>query len=341
MIGTPQEYRNQNSHRKYPFVDSATLLASSGVALPLDFILDAFLYVVDNVEQPYLAALDVNAQELTIAGVTTGVLLGKASWTPTSTTAIVYDLSGYNRQMGVLVFGRGITTLGNFGSVTFTPDATAFVPAAFVNIVQTGVQGLVVAGQLMAGNITLVGRGGVRITSSVSTQSIVRVDAVGMPPSPSEDCDTKPPLKVIRIVNKDCPKITGSKLMDGVIAIGSHNFGMEDLCRKPQLPAADGTLPTEKDVCLPTPPPVPWTCPADSTVDVPVSDGQLHIVAPSTIFEVNAVEITVDPAESETLDTSTLQDLTPEGVDKRTQQTLDVGLRPHGKLIIGLKGSPG
>ena len=64
-------------------------------------------------------------------------------------------------------------------------------------------------------------------------------------------------------------------------------------------------------------------------------------MAPSTLADVNAVEITTELAEGETLDMTGTAELTREAADQRVQQMFDGGLRPHGKIVISMKGGAG
>ena len=259
------EYRNQNSNRSYPFADDASLLDADGNALPSDFIIDAFLFPIDVGGGVYLQSIDTVSGKIYFAADGTPDPFGIATYAGTD-TAYVYETGTYGRQIGVVVFGAGTNQIvGGTAVRTFTYEATALTPAAFIPMNQPGVRGILLEdGSLLTGDITIVGGPGVNITSFGGTNSgWVVFDFVGtLPPTPDDCGDPNPLIKRI-CFDRNTNSLFSLSLYTGGIALSGYGFNQDDICkaqRSVSLPDENGNLPpqpTETDPCKPGPPPPP------------------------------------------------------------------------------------
>ena len=270
---TNQEFGNENSLRAYPFVDDATLTDTDGVALPTDFLVDAQLYPFEPV-QLYLGAIDTLAGTITVNRADTNTPYATGSLTVNPIP--LYELTGYGRQVGVLVGGDGLTAT-NTGSThrTFTATATLFSVDVMTPILQEGVRGFLLPdGTLMTGDISWFGNGGITITSNwVNGTPVLTFNMEGQPDPLPEECDGDgPPICGIHVVRYADSPIQVSQIDQNTLALSTFNYDLDDVCAAKKaryLPDADGNLPTlpaDTDTpCHPTPV-TPVTPPTDSDI---------------------------------------------------------------------------
>ena len=312
------EYENQNSHRRYPFEDNATLLDGDGNVLSNDFIIDASLYPIDLPNNLYLSMIDQLAQVLYFADTVTGQVYGTASYSNQSAwfvaynrvAAPVFDTTYPDRQVGVVVFGPGLAELVLGGQQrTFSPNATTFSPVAVTPMRQRGVRGFVLEdGSLIHADVVFVPGPGVNISSNyVVGQPIVRFDIVGTPATPEEECTDLPPvIQKIQVYRAPCSAFVITKLDAYVLALTPNQFDQEDVCeavRGNQLPDVSGHLPLEPhtgdDPCGSSP--LPWTPSCgpsqDEEFDISLGPCMLLITTPSAAGMANPIRL--DPVDQD------------------------------------------
>ena len=341
-----QQYRNQNAHRRYPFQDNASLVADGGSALPLDFIVDAFVYAIDVTGPIYLQQIDFDAHTLSFADAATNAVCGVATWSGTTIgSAAIYDLSPFQREVGMVIVDPSAIS-STAGVWTFLAVATPLVPTCAVPLLQEGVRGMLAAndGQLVTGVVKLEGRNGVSVLSYISGDGkrVIRIDIVGTAPPPEDEClaELGPPIQVLRFINAYCTPIVAGKTAEGIVTlVGAPGFTLDTVCPPKRLPSTTGVLPAEKDACDDPPvPPEPFQCPPESTFDVAVEDGQIFITAPDTLAINNVVRVLVDSVPGEVLNAAGFAGLSPEDISRRLDQASRLGTRNQGRITIALRG---
>lgn len=282
------EYRNQHAHRAYPFADDTTLSAAGGTVLPVDYFIDAFLYPIDLVGAPYLAELSTSGRTLVVRDTETGQIIGTATWAQGDAVAEVVDMSGFARALGMFVLGPAAEFQSSEDPMIFEPAAATLAPSAFMPLNQDGVRGISDdMNNLVTGAIKFEGANGVHVhTYESGGKAIIRIDVYGE--LPDLDCKNCTPIEQIKIENVDCTPIVGSSGGAGTLII-SGQFGLDALC-----PPANIGEPT-KDPCAPEPPAPEWECPEDSYFVVPIVNGRLEIVTPSTLVLDNPVRVISEP----------------------------------------------
>ena len=254
------EYGNQHDHRNYPFQDNSSLTSEGGVVLPEGYIRDLFLYPIDGVGPFYLQTLAVADGYILFADAGTGEVVGRADWSLGDLDAAIYEVSGYQRQIGLVVFGEQIGQITGESVMVFSAAATTIVGTCAIPLSQEGVRGLLCGDSLVTGIITISGKNGVNVHTTVDIptgRNILRIDAVGEPPAPDQDCDGGPPIETIHIINEICAAMVASGDSEGNIYLtGRPGWTVADNCPPAALPDAQGNLPTKKtDPCNPSPPP--------------------------------------------------------------------------------------
>ena len=303
-----QEYENQNARRRYPFADNASMLDTNGTELADDVLLDAHLYpLVPSGVGLYLSVLDTAQRTLTLRRTDNNTEYATADIPETPGAASVFEVSGYNRQVGVLVFGPGVEFLYSGATVrTFTADAL-FCPTCLISLAQTGVRGyLLPDGTLITGDVVFTGQDGVLITS-IADGSVLRFDIIGtVDPLPELCDDGGPPICVIDAVRlPGSPFIIGAGGDANTLVIGTFGYDLDDVCaaaKAKYLPSVDGTLPgtaspTEVDqACDPVVVPVvPPTDPGQQQVTLDICGStypSLTIEATSLAPTRNGLQVT-------------------------------------------------
>ena len=327
------EYRNQNAKRVYPFVDDATMTSDETFKLPPDFLIDAFLYPIDLSGVLYLSKIDTANGAIEFADTDTNDVQGTATYTKASTSAVVYDNSGYEREIGVLVFGAGLSMLPAAGVLNFQPEATALVPATFVPMNQAAVRGFVFANSgLYTGDVVLAGGLGVSVYTH---DNIVKVDAIGAPVASSDECELGPPIRCIRFkFDPDTPFALAQYDSEGTLVITTRNLDLADLC--PPGPAP---------VTAPSPCEKPAAPHKEPTSHYPAGDllicataGRIEIVPASTgsydnPIVIRPIQLPVGNSPVISIPKTNGQNIlaTSDAVAAR----LIEGLRPRGGLEIG------
>lgn len=289
------EYENQNSRRQYPFADNATLVDTDGKSLPTDFLIDAHLYPLDLTGTVYLSSIDTGTNTIYFADSVTRRVFGQAFYTAGATTADVYETGEYLRQVGVLVFGPGLSDVIRGGSVrTFTATATTLTPTAFTPINQLGVRGIRLPdGTLMTGNVTIEGRDGVRVTSHiVDDVNFLRIDVIGVPALDANECSNLgPPICTIVVERKAGSRFVPSKYDDYTLALTANGLSLDAICEA----AKARRRPDSRDPCV-TPLPPDTDADAGSadqfTYDIcALGVGAFMVVAPSSMSYRNPISV--------------------------------------------------
>lgn len=301
------EYRNQNSNRLYPFGDSATLTDTTGASLPADFIIDACLYPVDIQGSVYLHSINTATNQVYFGDseAVTDTAFAVCTYTNTTDTAYVYETGPYARQIGVVVFGPGVSgVLGGTVVRLFEHDATGLCATACTAMVQSGVRGVLLDdGTLITGAITLVAGTGMNIISYQSgDDGYVYFDMYGTLPPTDEDCagaGVLTPL-ITQICFERVPNSLFSIAAYGAgVSVSGYGFSQDDICRAQRergLPDSSGVLPFKpgSEVCNPVPPPDPPDPGASQSECVDVASlpgGTVIIVTPSSGLLLNPIAV--------------------------------------------------
>lgn len=171
---TNQEQQNKQRGNSYPFADNMQLRTQQGVALPPDYLVDAFITAPTGTGTPYLASVtdgsvqirDLVTRKVIAAGVFDGDVCELS------------DTSGFNRSAGVLVAGAGRTRTATPSNFTCVPTDALFASAAFVHLRVPGVQGFIVDNTMISGHVLFEGGAGVQVETDEATNRVV-VDIVG------------------------------------------------------------------------------------------------------------------------------------------------------------------
>jgi len=294
------EYENQNSKRNFPFADSATLTDAQGNALPVNFIIDAFLYPIDIEGVPYISQINTATRRIRISDSATSSVIATATYSQDGGSATVVDTTGARRDMGILVFGTGVGAVGLGEDVrVFTAEATSFTPTAFVSLNQVGVRGIKLPnGTVLTGDVTIEGRDGVVVSSRVEDGlNILRVDILGALPDTVEGCDATlgVPLQKIRAHRIACSAFIISKYDAYTLALTTNGVDLDTL--------AEGNKarhrPDDREPCdEPAPTPVDPPCGAEVILDFDLNAagaGVFAIVAPSATGYRNPLFIRSEP----------------------------------------------
>lgn len=235
-----QEWRDRWNETKYPFSDAASLVNADGVEILPTLFDDARIFPIGGTAGAWLNRISLVNGVITFAVASPDV--GELA---TGT----YDLYGaakdrialtdaYGRPAGVLVSDNArLAALGGVyaegATVTFEQDETEFTAAVVVPMPNVGVRGVLLDdGTLLAGDVWLVGEGGVVLRKESDT---IRVDILGDPYAKRKDCekDNVPtvPFCGLRTINLIPPdetgdfKITtgGNTAADNILRVENNN----------------------------------------------------------------------------------------------------------------------
>ena len=284
------EYINENSCRNYPFADDCSLTDTAGSPLPTDFIVDAHLYPMDLQGYVYLSSIDLANEKLYFADSVTGQAFGVCIFAPAAGSAEVLEIGGYQRVIGLVLFGDGAEVVRGSSVRTFTAEATMLVPTAFTSITQVGVRGILLPdGSVVTGDVTLEGTEGIQITSSIrGSQMFLRIDAVGVPPTTY----LGPAVCTIVVEQSADGNFAVSQYDDNTVAITLPNMELDSMCAAKTAQFRKSTT----DPCNPGPPvpPVPPVVLPAKTIIYQIcllQTGVFQIVAPSAVGYINPISI--------------------------------------------------
>jgi len=187
------DFRDEQSDSRYPFADSATLLADDGTtAIARDTFLDASLYAIGAGRRAYVSKVTIAPQKITLQiGDEGAVNRATTSFVPNPIQApengVLTLTDSRGRPAGALVANADKLVLfagWSLGEYTFQPAATEFVSSVCIPAQEPGVRGVLTAEEnLTTGDLWLIGDAGVVIThvGEQNGYQIIRVDIVGVP----------------------------------------------------------------------------------------------------------------------------------------------------------------
>lgn len=232
------EFRDEFENTRYPFSDTATLRADSGMELLLDTFLDASLYPIGAVGNVFLSSIALLARQATFTISAGSTMLATAVFDPLAPPDILRFVDTHGRPAGILVSSS--LRLARFsawplGSHDFTVNDAAFVASCVIPLPAPGVRGLLSEDNtLLAGDVWLVGDNGVAIREE---DNRIRVDVVGDPLFVSKLCGPAGRFKaqpLLRTINHCPPDFHGNYNL----TVGSH-FNAETVVR---IYASEGGL---------------------------------------------------------------------------------------------------
>jgi hypothetical protein len=231
-------WRDQQEPSKYPFTDSATLTADSGLVLGEDLFLDASLYPVGGQHRMYISTVVVGTDMVTInIGDAVDTARASVAFNPLTAPDLLKLEDSLGRAAGVLV--SETLRLARFqgwdvGTHSFLQSASEFVASVCVPTPEVGVRALLTEdNDLLTNDVWIIGENGVVIrrdnTGVPAGSTGIRVDIVGDPlfrrrlcgdvtttgPNPQSLFDSKSFLKTINGVPPD-------EFGDFHLTVGSH-----------------------------------------------------------------------------------------------------------------------
>lgn len=229
------EFRDEYAPTRYPFADSATLVASNtGQSLDPDIFLDASIYPLNAQGGLYISRIDVasRAVQIHIADQLRQIW-ASATFDPILPPADLPLHDEWGRPAGILV--SEADRLARFstwasGSHDYLPTATPFAVACVIPLPETGVRGLLTAREeLFVGDVLLVGDNGVVLRTDPEHANTIRVDIVGDPLFLRKLCtpiDLFETPRLIQTIN-DCPPDSHGNFN---ITVGDH-YNAETILR--------------------------------------------------------------------------------------------------------------
>jgi hypothetical protein len=266
----------------------------------VDFLVDAFLYPIDIEGRPYLSKIDLGEQTLHFADSETGTEIGVAEFSITDTDTYVYEPE-YERKIGVLVFGDGLSSVFKGATVrVFVPEQTPLAPTAFIPLNQPGVRGFILPdGTVVTGDVVFEGQDGVQVTSENTIDGIpqLRIDILGVPDNPTGCTDICDYIRTLCFEREAGSAIDFSQYGDNVLALYGSCYDLTDIClnqRLRRLPNVDGILPYKDDICTEPPPDPPVPCPDEPDeicFDIVDTGPYFIITNPSALDSTNPIAI--------------------------------------------------
>lgn len=176
------EWRDSNRDVRYPFADTATLVTRNGFRLPPELFLDGCLYPVGAQAGLYVTAVVVAGQNVTLrVGDAQESNRAEATFSVLEAPEVLAFRDRYGRPAGILVADpAALPLLASWGDGThaFFPEATPLAASALIPLPDPGLQGIVVEGELLTGDLWLVGGTGIALRWDGDA---IRIDAVGDP----------------------------------------------------------------------------------------------------------------------------------------------------------------
>ena len=319
-----QEWRDSNEDRNYPFAENTSLVAVEGVAIPADTLIDAMLYPINLVGDLYVSKIDATEQLIELRDTDDESLKGFSSVPFTEDLIPFYD--SFGRHIGTLVAGDSLASLN--GVYTYTPTTAVLASTVVAPQNQAGVRGLQLdSGEVLTGEVTIVGRHGVVLTTA--DDGTIRIDVVGSPGNP----ELFDPIVKNIIVYGEC--VLNAIQTGNVADISAIVDTPREICtEKSNIISPEGKFPFEdSDPCVtPEDPPVWLPCPhiVPPTPEEAACDhgGYFFFNAISPVLNIQALEypgvvVSLTGINNTNINLDTIADLLPP--------------RPMGALRFGLK----
>lgn len=220
------EFRDQYEPTRYPFMDTATLVSSSGEqTIDPDLFLDASLYPLGATGGIYISSINVITPRSTTITVSDSTRQPKASinFDPLFAPDVLRLFDVWGRPAGVLVSDS--VRLSRISSWSpddhlFAAAATQFVPSCVIPTPEVGVRGLLTEhDELFTRDALIIGDNGVVVTQE--DEEIIRVDIVGDVLFLRQDCTKVERFSTpnfIRTINGCPPDANGNYN----ITVGDH-----------------------------------------------------------------------------------------------------------------------
>lgn len=232
------QFRDEQEASRYPFADTATLVSIDGkLTIANDAFVDAVFFVIGAAGRLYLSSIAVTAEsvKLTVGdGIKVTVATATYSITNPPTDGVVAFFDDYGRPAGYLLATADALATFAVATITtysFARTATEFVAGVVIPANEPGVRGLLTpSGELLTGDVWLVGDQGVVLRKEPDTENVIRVDVIGIPLykralcEPFGDFQTK---KFLRTINGCGPDdygnftitATGHQVADTVLRV--------------------------------------------------------------------------------------------------------------------------
>lgn len=179
------EFRDEQLDSLYPFADGVTLTASTGFKIDRDAFIDASIYAIGATPRVYISSVVVAADSITVViGDGNTSTLCSATYNPLNAppNGELQLEDAYGRPAGLLLATKNALTLfggWSLGTHAFADTATEFVSSVVCPAQENGVRGLLVNGELLTGDVWLIGDQGVVLRQTAP--NTIRVDIVGDP----------------------------------------------------------------------------------------------------------------------------------------------------------------
>lgn len=233
-----QQWREQNSSRRYPFADGAGLKSSSGFVFPMGGIVDAVIQLVGAGAAVYMSSIEVNPRLVRIwFGDAVRSKRASGLFDPLNIPEVIDLVDEYGEPAGLLVFDQLTMAELQTWSTKEHPFSLAqseMAPAVVISLPHAGITGVLLEdGTLLAGDIWLVGEDGVVIRDEEGT---IRVDVVGEPLHRRKLCVPEELFSTPKFVTS----INGVLSLDGRFSISEgENLTADNALR---VVVRDGTL---------------------------------------------------------------------------------------------------
>lgn len=215
------EFRDEMEFTRYPFVDTASLTADTGLAIDIDAFLDASIYPVGGREHLYISSIIIAASLITIyISDAYSENLCAATFDPQNPQDIIRFFHDNGSVAGILVTEATRLTRFNswkVGTHTFERAATEFAASCAIPTPEYGVRAITTAdGGVFTRDVWIIGDFGVVLQPDSNVLTWIRgiqVDVIGDPYSKRRLCDEvnlfEPPV-FLQTINRCGPDENGN-----------------------------------------------------------------------------------------------------------------------------------
>lgn len=211
------EFRDEQSDSRYPFADSANLMADTGNTMPRDAFIDASLYVINATAPLYVSSIAVGAIVTITIGDAAESAVATASYNPLSVpeNGVIDVMDTLNRPAGMLIGNKKrLEAFGAWEPIVhdFSRRSAEFVASVVVPAKEPGVRAVTATDTtaFLTGDMWLIGRRGISFRQTAP--NTIRVDIVGVPLFKRAEClnDLQQPIaqfapkRVLQTIN-NCP----------------------------------------------------------------------------------------------------------------------------------------